>query len=107
MDRLDAIQMFVRVVESGSFSTAARERGVGQPAVSKQIAALEAHLGAQLLLRTSRSLTLTDAGQEFYESALRLVGEVEDAESRVGHRQLSPSGLVRVTVAPVFGRVHV
>ncbi len=107
MDRLDAIQMFVRVVESGSFSTAASERGVGQPAVSKQIAALEAHLGAQLLRRTSRSLTLTDAGQEFYESALRLVGEVEDAESRVGHRQLAPSGLVRATVAPVFGRLYV
>jgi LysR family transcriptional regulator, regulator for bpeEF and oprC len=107
MDRLDAIQMFVRVVEGGSFSTAARERGVGQPAVSKQIAALEAHLGAQLLLRTSRSLTLTDAGQEFYESARRLVGEVEAAESRVGHRQLSPSGLVRATVAPVFGRLYV
>jgi LysR family transcriptional regulator, regulator for bpeEF and oprC len=107
MDRLEAIQMFVRVVESGSFSAAARERGLGQPAVSKQIAALEAHLGAQLLLRTSRSLTVTDAGQEFYESALRLVGELEAAESRVGHRQRSPSGLVRATVAPVFGRLYI
>src|SRR3954447_9473581 len=103
MDRLDTIEMFVRVVESGSFSTVARQRGVGQPAVSKQIAALEAHLGVQLMLRTSRSLTLTEAGQDFYESAIRLMGDLDAAESRVGRRQVSPSGLVRATVAPVFG----
>lgn len=107
MDRLDAIQMFMRVVESGSFSTVARQRGIGQPAVSKQIAALEAHLGAQLLRRTSRSLTLTEAGQAFYEAAVRLADDLEAAEASVGHRQASPSGLVRATVAPVFGRLHV
>jgi len=63
MDRLDAIKIFVRVVESGSFSAVARELGVGQPAVSKQLASLEAHLGAQLLMRTSRNLSLTEAGR--------------------------------------------
>ena len=63
MDRLDAMRLFVRVVERGSFSAAAREAGIGQSAVSKQIAALEAHLGAQLMRRTSRRMTLTDAGQ--------------------------------------------
>ena len=68
MDRLDAIKIFVRVVESGGFSAAARELGVGQPAVSKQVAILEAHLGAQLLMRTSRNLSLTEAGRDFYES---------------------------------------
>jgi len=107
MNRLDAIRIFVRVVESGSFSAVARELGVGQPAVSKQIAALEAHLGTQLLRRTSRSLSLTDAGHDFYESAVRLVDDLEAAESRVGRGQVSPSGLVRVTVAPVFGRLYV
>jgi DNA-binding transcriptional LysR family regulator len=107
MDRLDAIQMFVRAAESGSFSAVARERGVGQPAVSKQIAALEAHLGAQLMQRTSRTLTLTEAGQDFYDSAVRLVGDLEAAEAQVGHRQISPSGLVRASVAPVFGRLYV
>ena len=61
MDRLDAIKIFVRVVESGSFSAVARELGIGQPAISKQVAALEEHLGAQLLMRTSRSLSLTEA----------------------------------------------
>src|SRR5579859_6370671 len=107
MDRLESIRMFVRVVESGSFSAVARDAGIGQPAVSKQVAALEARLGAQLLRRTSRSLSLTEAGQDFYESAVRLIDDLEAAESRVGRGQRAPSGLVRVTVAPVFGRLHV
>ncbi|HEY2533691.1 MAG TPA: LysR family transcriptional regulator [Xanthobacteraceae bacterium] len=107
MDRMDAISLFVRVVDSGSFSAVARTLGVGQPAVSKQIAALEAHLGAQLLQRTSRSLTLTEAGRDFYESGVRLVGELEAAESRVGRGRIAPSGLVRATVVPVFGRLYV
>jgi LysR family transcriptional regulator, regulator for bpeEF and oprC len=107
MDRLDAIGLFVRVVDSGSFSAVARTLGLGQPAVSKQIAALEAHLGAQLLQRTSRSLTLTEAGRDFYESAVRLVGDLEAVESRVGRGRIAPSGLVRATVAPVFGRLYI
>jgi LysR family transcriptional regulator, regulator for bpeEF and oprC len=107
MDRMDAISQFVRVVDSGSFSAVARMLGVGQPAVSKQIAALEAHLGAQLLRRTSRSLTLTEAGRDFYESGVRLLGELEAAESRIGRGRIAPSGLVRATVVPVFGRLYV
>ena len=107
MDQITAIRMFVRVAESGSFSAVARETGVGQPAVSKQITALEAHLGAQLLRRSSRSLSLTEAGQDFYESAVRLIYDLAAAESRVGRGQTAPSGLVRATVAPVFGRLHV
>src|SRR5258708_6865208 len=74
--------MFVRVVDSGSFSAVAREAGIGQPAVSKQIAALEARLGAQLLRRTSRSLSVTEAGQDFYESAVRLVDDLVVANSK-------------------------
>jgi LysR family transcriptional regulator, regulator for bpeEF and oprC len=107
MDQVAAMRMFVRVVESGSFSAVAREAGVGQPAVSKQITALEAHLGAQLLRRTSRSLSVTEAGQDFYESAVRLIGDLEAAESRVGRGQNAPSGLIRVTVAPVFGHLYI
>ena len=107
MDRMDAISLFVRVVDNGSFSAVARTLGVGQPAVSKQIAALEAHLGAQLLQRTSRSLTLTEAGRDFYESAVRVVSDVEAAESRVGRGRIAPSGLVRANVTPVFGRLYV
>jgi LysR family transcriptional regulator for bpeEF and oprC len=107
MDQIAAMRMFVRVVESGSFSAVAREAGVGQPGVSKQISALEAHLGAQLLRRTSRSLSVTEAGQDFYESAVRLIGDLEAAESQVGRGQNSPSGLLRVTVAPVFGHLYI
>ena len=107
MDQITAMRMFVRVAESGSFSAVARASGVGQPAVSKQITALETYLGAHLLRRTSRSLSLTEAGQDFYESAVRLIDDWESARSRVGRGQSAPSGLIRVTVAPVFGRLHV
>jgi LysR family transcriptional regulator for bpeEF and oprC len=106
MDQIAAIRMFVRVVESGSFSAVARAAGVGQPAVSKQVSALEEHLGTQLLRRTSRSLSLTEAGQDFYESAVRLIDDLDAAVSRVGRGQSTPSGLIRVTVAPVFGRLY-
>jgi DNA-binding transcriptional LysR family regulator len=63
LQSLEGIKIFVRVVESGSFSAVARELGTGQPAISKQVAALEEHLGAQLLMRASRSLSLTGAGR--------------------------------------------
>ncbi|MDN7182950.1 LysR family transcriptional regulator, partial [Caballeronia sp. SEWSISQ10-4 2] len=107
MDRLEGIKIFVRVVESGSFSAVARELGTGQPAISKQVAALEEHLGAQLLMRTSRSLSLTEAGRDFYESAVRLISDLEAAESRIGSGQVSPSGVVRVSAAPAFSRLYV
>lgn len=107
MDRMGAISLFVRVVDAGSFSAVARTLSVGQPAVSKQIAALEAYLGAQLLQRTSRSLTLTEAGRDFYEAGVRLLGDLEAAESRVGRGVVAPSGLVRANVTPVFGRLYI
>jgi LysR family transcriptional regulator for bpeEF and oprC len=106
MDRLDAIRLFVRVVECGSFSAVAREVGVGQPAVSKQIAALEAHLGAQLVQRTSRRITITEAGQIFHESAKRLMDDFEAAQALVGKGQASPSGLVRLSAAPLLARLY-
>src|SRR5579864_7695093 len=107
MDRLEGIKIFVRVVESGSFSAVARELGTGQPAIGKQVAALEERLGAQLLMRTSRSLSLTEAGHDFYESAVRLISDLEAAESRIGSGQASPSGVVRVTAAHAFPRLYV
>jgi LysR family transcriptional regulator for bpeEF and oprC len=107
MDRLDAIRVFVRVVERGSFSAVAREFGTGQPVISKQISGLEEYLKAQLLVRTSRSLNLTEAGQAFYQSALRVIAELEAAEARVGIGQSEPSGLLRVSVAPAFGHLYI
>src|SRR5258708_756607 len=100
------MQMFVRIVEKGSFSAVAKERGIGKPAVSKQISALEDELGTELIHRTSRSLALTEAGRDFYESALRILEDFESATSRIGRGQTAPKGLIRVTVAPTFARLH-
>jgi DNA-binding transcriptional LysR family regulator len=106
LDKFDAMHMFVRVVEKGSFSAIARERGIGQPAVSKQIASLEAELGTELIHRTSRSITMTEAGRHFYESARRILEDFESATSRIGHGQTAPKGLIRVAVLPTFARLH-
>src|SRR5258708_11842405 len=106
MDKFDSMQVFVRVIEKGSFSAVAKQRGMGQPAVSKQISALENELGAELIHRTSRSIALTDAGRDFYESALRILDDLESATSRIGRGQTSPKGLIRVTVPPTFARLH-
>src|SRR6201987_3172224 len=100
------MQMFVRVIEKGSFSAVAKERGIGQPAVSKQIAPLEDELGTELIHRTSRSIALTDPGRDFYESALRILDDFENAASRIGRGQTAPKGLIRVTVPPTFARLH-
>src|SRR5258705_9624976 len=106
MDKFDAMQTFVRVIEKGSFSAVAKERGIGQPAVSKQISGLEDELGTELIHRTSRSIALTEAGREFYESSLRILDDFENATSRIGRGQTAPKGLIRVTVAPTFARLH-
>jgi LysR family transcriptional regulator for bpeEF and oprC len=106
MDRLDAMQTFVRVIEKGSFSAVAKERGMGQPAVSKQISALEEELGTELIHRTSRSIALTEPGRDFYESALRILDDFENATSRIGRGQTAPKGLIRVAVPPTFARLH-
>jgi LysR family transcriptional regulator for bpeEF and oprC len=106
VDKFDAMQVFVRVVEKGSFSAVAKERGIGQPAVSKQISALENELGTELIHRTSRSIAMTESGRDFYESALRILDDFESATSQIGRGQTSPKGLIRVTVPPTFARLH-
>ena len=106
MDRFDAMQMFVRVIEKGSFSAVAKERGIGQPAVSKQISALEDELGTELIHRSSRAIGLTEAGRDFYESALHIIDDFENATSRIGRGQTAPRGLIRVAVPPTFARLH-
>jgi DNA-binding transcriptional LysR family regulator len=107
MDRLDAMQLFVRVADSGSFSKAAIASGVSQSTVSKQVAAIESRLGVQLLRRTTRGLSVTEAGQQYYESILQLIEAVDDAEARVGHAQLAPTGVLRVAISAAFGRFYV
>jgi DNA-binding transcriptional LysR family regulator len=105
-DRLAAMEIFVRVVDAGSFSLAATQLGVGQPAVSKTVAQLEERLGVRLLVRSTRSLSLTDAGRSFYENAKQAIDGVNHAE-RVARGDGGLSGTMRVSAAVCFTRIHV
>jgi len=82
MDRLAAMEAFVLVVDTGSFSAAARRLNVGQPAVSKLVAQLEERLGVKLLVRTTRGLTATEAGLNYYERAQRAFEEADEPNRR-------------------------
>src|SRR4051794_33825824 len=104
MDRLDTLALFVRSVETGSFSAAAREAGTTQSAVSKRIAALEARLGTGLIRRTTRSLSLTEDGRTYYEDCRRILYAVAQSETRIGRQRTSPAGLVRIGSPVSFGR---
>jgi DNA-binding transcriptional LysR family regulator len=106
MDLIAAFRVFVRVAQAGSFSAVARELNVSQPAVSRQIAALEEHVGERLLQRTTRSLALTDDGKDLLDHALRVLEALEEAETAVGKRRGTVSGTVRLSVPVTFGRLH-
>ncbi|WP_454719735.1 MULTISPECIES: LysR family transcriptional regulator [Cupriavidus] len=107
MDRLAAIEMFIRVVDTGSFSAAARHYEVGQPAVSKAVAHLEAWLGVKLLLRSTRALTPTEAGKNFYLRARRAVEEADEAVLAARGTAAGLSGKLRVSAAVCFARLHI
>lgn len=107
MDRLAAMAALVRVVESGSFSGAARQLNVGQPSVSKTIALLEERLGVRLLVRSTRGLTPTEAGLRFYERARRAIEEAEGADLAARGEGSSFHGALRVSAATTFARLHV
>jgi DNA-binding transcriptional LysR family regulator len=107
VDLLAAFRVYVRVSEAGSFSAVARELGTTQPAVSRQVAALEEHLGARLIQRTTRSLALTEDGRDLLVHARRVLDSVEEAEGAVGRRHAMPGGLVRLATASTFGRLYI
>lgn len=107
MDRLSLMETFVCVVETGSFSAAARRLGVGQPAVSKAIAHLEERLGTRLLLRSTRGLATTDAGQGFYEGALRTIEQADETDLIARGTGASLVGRLRICAAVTFARLHV
>ncbi len=106
MDRLDALESFVAVVESGQFSAAAERLGTGKSVVSRRVADLEEHLGARLLQRTTRRLSLTEAGREFYPRALQLLEDLAEAEQSVSSGQQALSGRVRLATPLTFGLLH-
>lgn len=106
MDRLTGMAVFAKVVEQQGFSAAARALGMSKSAVSKQVAALEDRLGARLLNRTTRRLSLTDAGTAFYERCARVLAEAEEAERAVGSLQAEPRGLLKINAPMSFGVLH-
>lgn len=103
MDRLVAMQTFVRVAETGSFSAVAREQNSTQSSISKQVAALERHLGTRLLTRTTHSLALTEDGARYFEDARRLVAEVGEAEELVRSGERHLRGRLRVAASVGYG----
>lgn len=107
MDRLQAMTAFVRVVETGSFSGAARRIGVGQPAISKTIAQLEDRLQVRLLIRSTHGLTPTDAGMRFYERAKTAIHEADEAELEAKGAGAGLSGCLRICAATTFARIMV
>jgi DNA-binding transcriptional LysR family regulator len=107
MDRLAAMEAFVRVVETGSFSAAARALNVGQPAVSKTIAHLEERLGVRLLRRSTRGLSPTEAGQHFVDRAKRAIEEANEADTAARGAGASLTGRLRICAAVTFARLHV
>jgi DNA-binding transcriptional LysR family regulator len=104
MDRLQAMEMFVRVAETGSFSKAAKEFATTQPTVTKQVAAIEARLKVRLLNRNTRGVSLTEPGALYYEKCRGIVREAEEAERVVRGRQSQAQGLLRVGTSVAFGR---
>ncbi len=107
MDRYQAMATLVRVVETGSFSAAARQLNVGQPAVSKTIAQLEGRLQVSLLIRSTHGLTPTEAGLRFYERAKAALREADEAELAARGAGAGLSGCLRVSAATTFARLYI
>src|ERR1700737_4910635 len=99
--------MLVEAVDSGSLSPVSRKMNVPLPTVSREIADLESHLGARLLTRSTRKLTLTDAGAAYVSVAKRILEQVADAERMAAGEFSAPRGDLAVTAPIVFGRLHV
>jgi DNA-binding transcriptional LysR family regulator len=107
MENLERMAIFARVVEDKSFSAAARRLNMSKSLVSKHITQLEKSIGARLLNRTTRALSLTDAGAAFYEHCVRIVEELEEAKLAVSRLHSEPRGLLRISSSVAFGRLHI
>src|SRR6516225_3225970 len=107
MDRLEAMSILLTAVEAGSLSAAGRRLGMPLATVSRKVSDLEAHLRTRLFNRTSRRLTLTDAGRSYVEACRRILEEVTEAERAAAGEYSAPKGDLIVTAPVVFGRLHV
>ncbi len=107
MDRLDAMQVFLTVAEEGGFAAAARRLRRSPPSITRIISALEAHLGARLLARTTRVVRLTEAGERFAGEARKILAELEEAEATAAGSHRGLRGGLRLTAPMMFGALHV
>ena len=104
MDRIQSIKVFIRVVDLGSFSKAASEMGIGQSAVTKQVAQLEAKLGSRLLHRSTHGVSVTEIGRIYYEKCKLIAHHVDEAESVAALMQSQLQGVLRISSSVAFGR---
>jgi DNA-binding transcriptional LysR family regulator len=107
MDRLESMLVFIAAVEAGSFSAASRDLGMPLATVSRKVSELERHLKSRLLNRTSRRLSLTDAGRAYHGACRRILEEVREAEQGARGEYSVPRGELTLTAPIVFGRIHV
>lgn len=107
MDRLQAMHLFVRVAELGSFSAVAQQMGLARSAVTRQIAALEQHLGIKLMVRSTRRLMLTSAGAAYLEKCRVILNLVEAAETGVAEERQTPRGMIRISLPLTYGLMRV
>ena len=103
LDRLTGLEVFAKVAAAGSLSAAARALGMSQTMVTKHIAALEARLGAKLFHRTTRRLSITEAGRSYLESSERILAEIEAADAAVAADRVEPKGMLRINAPVSFG----
>ena len=106
MNRLSVIESFVKVAELNSFSQAAARLNTSKSVVSRHVAALEAQLGLRLFHRTTRSLTLTEAGRGYFERVSQILLDLQDADQAVSHLQTTPRGRLKVSAPMSFGFLH-
>ncbi|NWA04660.1 LysR family transcriptional regulator [Pseudomonas gingeri] len=107
MDTFAALKAFVAVIEGGGFAPAGRRMGVATSSVTRQVDALEKSLGTQLLNRSTRSVTLTSMGESYFEQAVRILGDLENANLEVSEAAGPPRGLLRVSLPVTFARLHI
>ena len=104
MDRLQAIELFIRVVDLGSFSKAAADRDMGQPSATKLIAALEKHVGSRLLHRSTHGVTPTEIGAQYYEKCKLIIHHLDEAQTVTTQLQSQVHGIMRISCSVAFGR---
>ena len=107
MSTISAMRIYAAVVEANGFSAAAKTLGKPLSTVSKKVSDLESQLGAQLLTRTTRKVTVTDSGQRYYEDVRQILDDIDMAERQVSGEYQQPKGRLTITAPTMFGRLHI